>query len=182
MTVDAKVSKPKDNVSPLAFLLSSLAMMLATLFLSNTLLILRAAQLLDVVGAQCAYRAAQEHNIAAAQAAVNRVSQSYKPDGFLLSEPIKSEITFYQSDNAANKATGIPGHPSTGVSTPFATVRTSFVAWIPAPQLFAGCFEKLRASEVSNMGNPNLIRFTALHSSPCLTLYDETQKSGRTSI
>ncbi len=182
MTVDQKTSKPKAKVSPFAFLLSTLAIMLATLFLANTVLILRAARLLDLVGAQCAYRAAQEHNFVAAREAVNQVLRSYQPDGFFLSEPIKSEITFYQRGNAAGHATEKPDHPAPGVPTPFATVRTSLVAWIPAPQLFAGAFEKLKVSEVSNMGNPNLVKFTALHSSPSLTLYDETQKSGRTSI
>ncbi|MCC7529968.1 MAG: hypothetical protein IT342_15700 [Candidatus Melainabacteria bacterium] len=179
MTVDDKVSEPKGKVSPFAFLLSSLAVLLATLFLANTFFILRAARLLDEVGAQSAYRAAQEQNFVAAGKAVDQVLQNYRPDGFFLREPIKSEITVYQNSNAVNKAAKKNNQTSTAVPAPFATVRTSLVAWIPAPQLFAGTFEKLK---VSHTNNPNLVRFTALHSSPCLTLYDEIQKSGRTSI
>jgi hypothetical protein len=179
LTVDEKVSEPKGRVSPFALVLSSLAIMLATMFLANTVIVLRAAWLLDEVGAQCAYRAAQEQDFAAAREAVNQVLRSYQPDGFFLSESIKSEITFFQKGNAASKKGEKHHQPSTDLPTPFATVRTSFVAWIPAPQLFAGAFEKLKVSDTNNL---NQVRFTALHSSPCLTLYDETQKSGRTSI
>jgi hypothetical protein len=180
MTVDEKVSEQTGKVSPFAFFLFSLAIMLCTLFLANTILVLRAARMLDEVGAQCAYRAAQEHNFVAARLAVNQVLQSYKPDGFFLTEPFESEISFYKDDNTGNKTAEKP--VSNRVPTPFATVKTSLVAWIPAPQLFAGAFEKLKVSEILYRGNPNLVRFSALHSYPCLTLYDETQKSGRTSI
>ncbi len=168
MTIDEKASQPAGRVSPFALLLLSVAIVLSTLFLANTLLILRAARLLDEVGAQCAYSAAQQHRIADARQAINKIVQSHQPDGFFLQEPIGSKITFFADDSQAGPA-----------GAPFATVKTSIVTWIPAPQLFFGAF---KPTGDSHPINANLLRFSALHSSPRLTLYDETQKSGRSSI
>ncbi len=124
--------------------------------------------MLDEVGAQCAFSAAQAHSNEEARQAIDRVVKSHQPDGFVLREPIISEITLYVDDKN-------PGP----IKAPFATVKTSLVTWIPAPQLFFGAFD---TGKTSDMIDPNKLRLTALHSSPCLTLYDETQKSGRSSI
>lgn len=168
MTIDEKTSNRVLRASPFALILFCAAFMLSTMFLANTLLILRAARLLDEVGAQCAFSAARGRNLAEARRAIDKVLQNHQPDGFFLHGPITSVITLFVDDTKAGP-----------IKAPFATVQTSLVSWIPAPQLFFGAFESGKSSD---MIAPNQLRFSALHSSPRLTLYDETQKSGRSSI
>ncbi len=179
MAVVKKTSEPVGRRSPLVLVLSSLAILFSIMFLANIVFVLKAARLLDEVGAQSASGAAQSHSLANAKHAIDLVLERHKPDGFFLREPIKSEITFYWQNHNSSETSENGKSASPSVPTQCATVKTSLLAWIPIPQLFIGGCENLK---VSDPKNPNLVRFSALHTSPCLTLYDETQKNGRSSI
>ncbi|HIA53801.1 MAG TPA: hypothetical protein EYN91_17200 [Candidatus Melainabacteria bacterium] len=176
MAVEEKVSKAKSKLSSFDLVFLASTLILSALFLSNTIAILQAAAKLNEIGAQCAYAAAHERSETSAQAAVQKVIERHKPDGFFVREPLTcSVIVFRNSRDLGREANKDIVH----VPIPYATVKTSFAAWVPASFLFTGTLDK-HIEEAT--GDHSVVRFSALHTSPYLTLYDETQKSGRTSI
>lgn len=169
MSVEEKVSAPKDKVSPWTIAFVFAASTIAVFCLANTFLILRAARALDEIGSQCAYAAAREQDLPAARQAVARVLAMHIPDEFYFRGPISSRIIFYN------------GKSKGPVAGPFVTVKTSLTAWIPAPQLFAGALESRKTSDMINSDHrdlsdlsansvdsfsSSLIELTAVHSSP----------------
>ncbi len=165
-------ARSKAGISMSNLLLSCAFIALSALCLANMIAWLVAARILNEIGAQCAASAAKENDLASARKATAKVLESFKPDGFFLRQPLSCDIVFYRGKSNDTESISMP--------SPFVTVKTSAVTWIPAPQFFKGAFAPFT---VSDMMNGNLVRFSALHSNPCLPLDDNSQKqNGRSSI
>ncbi|HEY9788359.1 MAG TPA: hypothetical protein V6D17_23420 [Candidatus Obscuribacterales bacterium] len=113
----------------------------SVLSLADVVCTLRAAIITDQISARCASAAAGARTKEEAIRAVNVAIDGEKPDGFFLRQPISGELlSFYGVEE-----TKVLDRPNQ--KTPFASVKVSVPAWVPAPYLFVTSVDQQAESD-----------------------------------
>ncbi|MBC7997268.1 MAG: hypothetical protein IAF58_04975 [Leptolyngbya sp.] len=172
MSKSEPTTETRSQVSAFALAFDCAAIMLMTLVIGNLWAVLYAAKFVDEVGRECAAAAASYGDYTSAKKAVDEVLQRRKSESFLIREPYTCDIIFIETEKYPSKIQPLPG--------PYAKVKTTMVAWIPAPGLFVGAFNKLNMTPSTDK---SLVTFTATHSYPIIDISNrDNEISGKSSI
>lgn len=172
MSKSEPTTESRNKVSAFALAFDCAAIMLMTLVIGNLWAVLYAAKFVDEVGRECAAAAASYGDYPAARKAVDEVLRRRKSETFLIREPYTCDIISIEAEKYPSKIQPLPG--------PYAKVKTTMVAWIPAPGLFVGGFSKLNMTAAADK---SLVTFTATHSYPIIDISNrDNEISGKSSI